>query len=224
MALAVLTGLDQIVGDGTHYIVASDMLANLTSLRDAANLIDTAQFNGRVVGSTEIKLGNIVTNLLATGVLSADTTGRAKMADGFLTTAKLADGVLSADSTGLAKMADGFLTFVKTAVGSGMAEVKTGTYSGNGGSGDNDVVVATGHETDLLIMAHSTLGRVYLAMPIISDPGDVWFLWGDGPAIPAAMAAAIQQNSDGFTILSGKGASYMNVNATTFNYISIALA
>lgn len=219
MALAVLTGLGEIVGDGSHYIVASDMLSNLTSLRDAANLIDTAQFNGRVVGSTEIKLGNIVTNLLASGVLSADTTGRGKMADGFLTTAKLEDDCLSADATGRSKMEDGYLTWDKVATGSGLGDIKIGTYTGNGGSGDNAVTVATGHATDIWIASYAGNGNTFFAYPGLSSPAEVTLSGA------AAYAAAIQQDANGFTILNGKGgpANQFNVTGATYRYISIAL-
>lgn len=210
MAKATLINLDRIT-DGNP-AVASDMKANLQSLRDAVNAIDSEQIAANAVTTGKIASGAVTSDKIASGAATAD-----KLATDAAETAKIKDLAVTT-----AKLAANAVTAAKTI---GLAAAARGQYTGNGGSGDN-AVTGLGFTPDFIFINRvnnydTTAGFKDQAA---GSPlkGPLINLNGSG-ATGASHTNAMQYDSGGFTIPSGKGSSEFNGSGITYSWIAIKI-
>jgi hypothetical protein len=211
MPLATLINIDRIAGGSPA--VATDMVANLQSLRDACNGIDAEQINASAITTGKLAASSVITAKIADGALSSDAAGRAKMASLFVTAAKLA-----ADACETAKIKDEAVTVNKIAPSS-LVQLATGSYTGNG-SATGPSITGVGFTPTAVFILQVSSNKSYFGFT--GDGSTALYfgarsLWDNGGGVNADFALV---NSDGFDI---KLATGPNNNTTTYYYIAFGL-
>ena len=211
MGLATLINLNRLTAD--QFAIASDMLANLTALRDSVNSIDAAQINANAVTTSAIAALAVTAGKLANNAVGTD-----NITDLNVTTAKLEANVLTADTAGRGKMADGFLTALKLAAGSGIMQISdVDSYVGDS-SAPYPVVTGVGFQPKMLLTWRADVHG--LGFYVNSGAVDGGFITQGGTRFASSYDGYYTMDPDGFTVLKNTG-TFFNDNTITHYFQAI---
>ena len=211
MGFATLINLGRITKGGPA--VATDMLANLTSLRDAANNVASEQILSNAITAGKINAGAVTTPKIANGALSADATGRAKMAAGFVN-----QSLIEALAVGTAQIANEAVTVDKMGAGL-MLQMFAGSYVGNG-STTGPVITGFGFQPKFVISGIAAEDPLYMGFD--GDGATAGFMNARRSNGGAGISGpdAYEITADGFDI---KHAVTPNISGKTYYFFALGL-